>query len=202
MEEQAAFLVFLLVTIFTPGPNTVSSANLAILYGFRRTNRYRIGIFIGFTLVMWLCAFLSSALQAALPSFGRWLRYLGAVYIIYLAISVLKTSYSLEGSEVSELRFPILKGILLQILNVKVIILGLTVYSTYLARQLNSLFALVVSAPVLALVSLSATSLWALGGSTIAGFAARRGIRLVLNGFLSLLLLYSAWKLSGIDLLN
>jgi len=198
MEEQTAFVVFVLITIFTPGPNTVSSANLAILYGFRRTNRYRIGIFLGFTLVMWLCAFLSSAVQAWLPSFGLWLRYLGAAYIVYLALSVLKTSYRLDASGTAEFRYPVVKGMLLQILNVKVIILGLTVYSTYLASRLESAAGLLLSAPVLAAVSLSATSLWALGGSAIAGFADRRSVRLTLNVLLSLLLLYSAWELSGL----
>lgn len=198
MEEQTAFVVFVLVTIFTPGPNTISSANLAILYGFRRTSRYRFGIFIGFTLVMWLCAFLSSAVQSRLPSFGLWLRYLGAAYIVYLAISVLKTSYELDGAETAEFRYPVLKGMLLQILNVKVIILGLAVYSTYLAARLHSALGLLISAPVLAVVSLSATSLWALGGSVISGFAGRRGVRLTLNAVLSLLLLYSAWELSGL----
>jgi cysteine/O-acetylserine efflux protein len=198
MEEQTAFVVFVLVTIFTPGPNTISSANLAILYGFRRTNRYRLGIFIGFTLVMWLCAFLSSAVQTILPSFSLWLRFLGAVYIVYLAIFVLKTSYELDAAENVEFRFPVLKGMLLQILNVKVIILGLTVYSTYLAARLESAAGLLLSALILAAVSLSATSLWALGGSAIAGFAGRRKVRIGLNGLLSLLLLYSAWELSGL----
>jgi cysteine/O-acetylserine efflux protein len=117
---------------------------------------------------------------------------------VYLAIFVLKTSYELDAAENVEFRFPVLKGMLLQILNVKVIILGLTVYSTYLAARLESAAGLLLSALILAAVSLSATSLWALGGSAIAGFAGRRKVRIGLDGLLSLLLLYSAWELSGL----
>ena len=198
MKEVTAFAIFVLVSIFTPGPNTISSANLAILYGFKPTNRYRLGIFLGFTLVMWFCAFFSSLIAYRLPAFSKWLRYIGAAYIVYLAVSVLKISYQLDERDAKEFTHPILKGMFLQILNIKVIILGLTVYSTYLTTRLNSAAALLISAPILAGVSLSATSLWALGGSAIAAFTKQREARLTLNIVLSLLLLYSAWELSGL----
>lgn len=201
MEQQAAFIIFVLVTTFTPGPNNVSSANLAVLYGFRRTNHYRLGIFVGFALLMLLCAFLSNTIMQYFPPAEVYLRYIGAAYIVYLAIGTLKTSYQLDESAAAVPSMPFVKGMLLQLLNPKVLVFGITVYSTYLAARLNAAWMLPLSALLLAFTALCSTSLWALAGSTIGRFAARRPVRLALNGVLSLLLLYSAYQLSGITVL-
>lgn len=200
MEQQAAFVIFVLVTTFTPGPNNVSSANLAVLYGFRRTNHYRLGIFIGFALLMLLCAFLSSTIRQHFPPAEVYLRYVGAAYIVYLAIGTLKTSYQLKDSSSAVPSMPLVKGMLLQLLNPKVLVFGITVYSTYLAARLNTVWMLPLSALLLAATAFCSTSLWALAGSTIGRFASRRPVRLALNGVLSLLLLYSAYQLSGIGI--
>ena len=201
MEQQAAFIIFVLVTTFTPGPNNVSSANLAVLYGFRRTNRYRLGIFTGFALLMPLCAFPSSSIMHYFPPAEVYLRYIGAAYIVYLAIGTLKTSYQLDESEAAAPSMPFVKGMLLQLLNPKVLVFGITVYSTYLAARVNTVWMLPLSALLLACTALCSTSLWALAGSTIGRFAAQRPVRLSLNAVLSLLLLYSAYQLSGLNFL-
>jgi len=55
-----------------------------------------------------------------------------------------------------------------------------------------------ISALLLAATALASVTLWALGGSTIGRFASRRPVRLALNCSLSLLLLFSAYQLSGL----
>lgn len=197
MEEKAAFVIFVLVAMFTPGPNTVSSANYAMLYGFGETQRYRLGIFTGLGLMMLVCAFLSTTVIELLPQLQTYLRYAGAAYISYLALGMLKTSYEISDSGEMTLRYQFTRGMFLQVLNVKVLVLGITIYSTYLARRVDSVFTLLLSALLLAACSLCATSLWAFAGNYIARFAGRRWVRLALNISLSLLLLYSAYRLAG-----
>ena len=198
MEQQAAFFIFVLVTTFTPGPNNISSANLAVLYGFKPTYRYRLGIFAGVALLMLVCAFLSGSVMQYFPAAETYLRYLGAAYIVYLALSILKTSYQIDETGQAVLHMPFLKGILLQLLNPKLLVFGITVYSTYLLGRITEAWMLPLSALLLAATALASVTLWALGGSTIGRFASRRPVRLALNGSLSLLLLFSAYQLSGL----
>ena len=198
MENAAAFLVFVTIAMITPGPNTVSSANYAILYGYKKTHSYRLGIFTGFAAVMMFCAFLAHSIASALPDFAVILRYIGAAYIVYLAWGMLRATYHVEEGRKEHLAYPYLKGALLQILNVKVLVLGISIYSTYLSERITSPVFLPLSAILLAFGSLAATNLWALGGSAIAGFTKHRAVRIGLNLTLSLLLLYSAYQLSGI----
>ncbi|MFP4180200.1 MAG: LysE family translocator [Spirochaetaceae bacterium] len=198
MEDFAAFLVFVTIAMITPGPNTVSSANYAILYGYKKTHSYRLGIFTGFAVVMLLCAFLAHTVASNLPSFAVILRYIGAAYIVYLAWGMLRATYEIEEGKKEQLAYPFLKGSLLQILNVKVLVLGISIYSTYLSERITSPVVLPLSAILLAGGSLAATNLWALAGSAIAGFTKHRAVRIGLNVTLSLLLLYSAYQLSGL----
>lgn len=198
MEQQAAFFIFVLVTTFTPGPNNISSANLAVLYGFKPTHRYRMGIFTGVGLLMLVCAFLSGSVMQYFPAAETYLRYLGAAYIVYLALSILKTSYQIDDTGRAVLHMPFLKGILLQLLNPKLLVFGITVYSTYLLGRISEAWMLPLSALLLAATALISVTLWALGGSAIGRFASRRPVRLALNGSLSLLLLFSAYQLSGL----
>ncbi|MDZ7795456.1 MAG: hypothetical protein U5P10_17710 [Spirochaetia bacterium] len=51
---------------------------------------------------------------------------------------------------------------------------------------------------LLAATALASVTLWALGGGAVGRFASRRPVRLALNGSLSLLLLFSAYQLSGL----
>ncbi|HDQ15069.1 MAG TPA: hypothetical protein ENN41_09685 [Sediminispirochaeta sp.] len=199
MVDFTAFLLFVTIAMVTPGPNTVSSANYAILYGYRATHGYRLGIFGGLAVVMLLCAFLAQGISTALPEFSRLLRYVGAAYILYLAWGMLKTTYRIEEGAAQTLTRPFLRGALLQILNLKVLVLGISIYSTYLSERISSPLVLLLSALLLALGSLAATNLWALGGSAIAGFTSDRRVRIALNISLSLLLVYSAYQLSGVS---
>ncbi len=197
-QQQAAFLIFVMVTTFTPGPNNVSSANLAVLYGFRRTHLYRLGIFAGFALLMLLCALVSERVMQYFPTAEVYLRYFGAAYIVYLALGTLRSSYRLDERSTEVPRMPFVKGMLLQLLNPKVLVYGITVYSTYLIARIKAVWMLPISALILAVLALCSISLWALAGSAIGRFASRRPVRLVLNGVLSLMLLFSAYQLSGL----
>ena len=83
-------------------------------------------------------------------------------------------------------------------LNPKLIIFSLTVYSVFLVPATASLPLLVLSASFLAAVSFCATSMWALFGSAIRTHLRQPRIRQAVNLGLALLLVYAAVELSGI----
>ena len=142
--ELIPLISFVLATTFS-GPNNISSASMGVLYGFRQTLKYLVGIVAGIFLVMLLCAWVSSMLLKFIPTIEPTLRIVGAVYILWLAAGTARASYDFKETGQPPMAFKM--GFLLQALNMqKVIIYGLTLYSTFLAAVANNPFILVVSA--------------------------------------------------------
>ena len=195
--EFIALASFVLITTFTPGPNNISSASMGILYGYTNTLRYLFGITSGFVLMMLLAGLISSTLVQILPAFEDILRIVGAFYILWLAYHTLKASYTFREDQQVLIGFS--KGFFLQLLNPKVIVYGLTLYATFLGQMATTPVILIASALALAGVAFWAISTWTLFGATIRVYMDRVWVRQVLNTALSLLLVYTAVELSGIQ---
>jgi cysteine/O-acetylserine efflux protein len=191
-----AFFSFALVTTFTPGPNNISSASMGVLHGYKSTLKYLLGIATGFFFVMLLCGWISKTLLKVFPSFEPALRFIGAGYILWLAFETLRASYTFQESGQSLMGFA--RGLLLQVLNPKVIVYGLTLYSTFLAPITGNPAYLVLSALLLTAMAFCATSTWALFGWAIRTYLYQPRIRRFVNLGLSLLLVYTAIELSGL----
>ena len=187
---------FVMVTTFTPGPNNISSASMGVLYGYRNTVAYLAGITAGFFFIMLLCAYVSSALLKIMPALEPALRIVGAAYILWLAVGTAKASYTFNNSDQSPLGFK--QGFFLQTVNPKVIVYGLTLYSTFLSSAAGSLTVLTVFALLFASTAFCATSTWALGGAVIKAHLRQQKIRALVNAGLVLLLVYAAVDLSGV----
>ena len=194
--ELIPLISFVLVTTFTPGPNNIASASLGVAHGYRKTVDFLFGISAGFFVVMIACAYLSSTLLTFFPSAEKILRWLGAGYILWLAIGLLHSGHSAPESDNTAVAFT--KGFVLQMFNPKVVIYGLTLYSTFLAPLSNRFGALLLSALLFALTAFLATSTWALFGAAIREKLAQPFFRKILSVFLSMLLIYTAVDLSGI----
>ena len=187
---------FVFITTFTPGPNNISSASMGINFGYRRTFNYLTGITVGFFIVMLACAYLSKALLELLPMAEQYLRWVGSGYIVWLAISILRTDSAMAETNPKSQLF--IKGLVLQLCNPKVAVYGLTLYSTFLAPVSDHSLYLVTSAVIFALTAFLATSTWALFGLTIRARLSNPKFRKAINTLLPLLLLYTALNLSGI----
>lgn len=195
-DKLIPFLSFVIVTTFTPGPNNMSSTSMGIRYGYKNTLNYLWGIGTGFFLVMLICGFLSTTLLRVFPQFEHVLRIIGALYILWIAVTTVRETYNFHEDEKPLMGF--LQGLLLQVLNAKVIIYGMTLYATYLASIMNRPFQLVISSLSLALLAFSSISIWTLFGSVIKTYLGIPKIRIIINVILALLLVYSAVQLSGL----
>lgn len=196
MTDIVALISFVLITTFTPGPNNISSASMGVLHGYKNSLNYLFGITIGFFLMMLLSAWISVSLLMVFPTVEATLRLIGAGYILYLAWGSLKASYYFSTEDVQPMGFT--KGLLLQLLNPKAIIYGLTLFSAFLAPIINNIMVLIIAAILLAFVAFCATSTWALLGTAIKTYLHRPRLKLAINVTLALLLVYTAFELSGL----
>ena len=194
--NYGALLSFVLITTFTPGPNNISSSSMGILYGYQKSLNYLIGIASGFFGIMLLSGIISRTLYALFPSIEAALRIAGALYILWLAYTSLKTSYTFDLEKSPPLGFA--NGVILQAMNPKAWVYGLTLYTTFLASIAGNWGLLIPSAVVLALIAFSAISTWALTGAAIRRFLHHSRIQRFINAVLALLLAYTAVEVSGL----
>jgi cysteine/O-acetylserine efflux protein len=164
-----AFLSYVAVTTFTPGPNNIMSMSNASRYGLKRSMRFTFGVCAGFFLIVGLSIAFTIALFNAIPTIKPYMTVIGAAYILWLAY---KTVTSSPHDEKAAGQSTFVSGMLLQFLNPKAILYGVTAASTFIVPYYHSVPVLVGFAAALALVSLASTSCWALFGSVFERFMA------------------------------
>ncbi|MGA7195143.1 MAG: LysE family transporter [Anaerolineales bacterium] len=184
-----AFITYVVVTTFTPGPNNMMAMSNGLHDGYRKTLRFLAGVFVGFVIVISLCAYLNFALVSFLPKARFWLNLLGTAYMIYLGIHIALT----KSAEQGEIELPLntfKAGMLMQSLNLKLILYGITVFSNFIIPFHRDLPTLTLYSFILAIVGFIATSSWATFGVVFRTIFSRYSK--VINISLGLLLIYSA----------
>lgn len=189
MVNIQAFLIYLIVTTFTPGPNNILSMANAMRYGYRKVHGFLAGVFVGFFLVLLLSAFANLMLVNFIPKAEIWLKILGAVYMIFLAIHIMLTKPAREESDRKGMN-TFRMGFSQQFLNLKSILYGITIYATFIIPSFRQPLILALFALVLALAGYLSVNLWALTGSWLQNLAWR--YQRWINVGMGILLIYSA----------
>jgi cysteine/O-acetylserine efflux protein len=189
-------LSYVLISTFTPGPSNISSASVASLHGYRNTLQYQGGLATAVFLLMFLSGLISSTLLRAFPVLEPVLRVVGAAYILYLAYGILRASYAFADGNARPLGF--VHGVMLNVLNPKLTVYAFTLFSAFLAPLTGNVALLALAALLLAAISFSATSTWALFGTTIKTYLHNPRLKLIVNILLALSLVYAAASLIGV----
>lgn len=125
-------LIYILIGVFTPGPNNIMSSSTSSKIGVLKTLPFMLGVLVGTFIVFYLTGMFNVLLFDNVEVVKKYVGYIGAVYMTYLAFKI-ATSDTLEKPDNSENSkdfletnlFP--KGILLTFVNPKAIVFGLTV---------------------------------------------------------------------------
>ena len=153
-------LIYTVVTAFTPGPNNIVALYAVSQNGWRKGKNVLLGMAGGFLCVMFICALFCYELAKYLPSLTGTLKYVGAAYIVYLAIHVARSSS--DNSDGRQMTF--WKGFLLQFFNVKIILYAITVYTGYVLPYESSLTSLFSHAINLTVIGMAGFITWGLAG--------------------------------------
>lgn len=167
-----SFLLYISVMVFTPGPNNVMSMTLASQFGYIRTLRFILGIAVGFFVLMLLCGYFNLAIFRLIPKIKRTMTILGSLYMLYLAFKIMKTNSKREKRSQDGLN-SFFFGFVLQFLNPKGILFGITVFSSYIAPYYKSSSSIVLFSFILALFGFIAPSCWAVFGALFQKFLSK-----------------------------
>jgi len=192
MPNIPAFLSYVVITTFTPGPNTIMSMTNASRYGFKKSIMFNVGVLFGIFIIMSLCTVFSATLFRLIPSIKPAMTFIGAAYILWLAWKTyirVSPSDPLSGKQTNTFA----SGLLLQFVNPKVILYGITTVSTFIIPYYNSPATLFLFAALLSFVAFVATCTWSLFGSIFQRFLKTNGR--VMRTVMALLLVYCAVSL-------
>ncbi len=180
------FFSYVFLTTFTPGANNIMAMSNAAKNGFHKGLRFCFGVLLGFFIVMFFCALSCSALLDFFPGFDRFMSYIGAVYIIWLAWSLFRPGSSSRKRKGTTF----LSAVFLQFINVKVIMYGITAMSVFLLPYYGKFYELVFWGLALSFVGFLSTCCWALFGAVFEKVFNR--YHKLLNVIMALLLIYTA----------
>ncbi len=184
-----SFLLYVFVTSFTPGPNNIMAMLFANKYGFKKTLRFCFGVGAGFFVIMLLASYFNLLLHNFIPKIEFPMMILGAGYMVYLAIKIV-TSKNSENDDDGGKYNSFLAGMLLQFVNPKGVLYGITVVGTFILPYHTSNVSLLLFSLFLAVVGFMSTSSWSLFGSMFQTFLSK--YRNQFNVVMALLLVYSA----------
>jgi len=153
----ANFLLYCVINAFTPGPGNILALNTVNRYGWKRGKPLFLGIFAGYYVVQIICALFVYGIGAFLPNALRILKYIGAAYIFWLAIHVAIGKPTADGRS-EEASFS--KGFMLQFVNVKIYMFGITALTGYITDYSTALPVLIGFELLIATIGTIATCTW------------------------------------------
>lgn len=190
MFSISGFLSYCFINAFTPGPGNLLALNTMVRYGFKRSRALLSGVFLGYYFVQLSCALMVYFLESYLGSALVYIRYVGAIYIVWLAIHILKSKPSNDRAEQAP---SLLAGFLLQLINVKIYMFGITALIGFVIPFRNSITIIMISSLFIATSGVIATTVWAFFGTMIQGIYDR--YYLPMNIVMAIILLYNAFAM-------
>ena len=95
------FFVYAIINAITPGPGNILALNTVSNYGWKKGKPLFFGIFAGYYIVQILCAVFVFGVSAFLPDVLGVMKYIGAAYILWLAIHIAISKLVIDTTEKS-----------------------------------------------------------------------------------------------------
>ena len=187
--EILSIALFWFVAAYTPGPNNVVASYSGFNFGITKTIPHILGVTLGFTsLVLFLTVGLINVFRL-FPIIQEIIKYLGTLFLLYLAYKISFSKNSSETERVNPVKF--IETFLFQYLNPKGVMVAIIVVSTYV--DLGENYLNYATQVILLALIFSGTSitLWTFIGKFLRKFATNEKFIKYFNYVMSVLLLLS-----------
>ena len=151
------FFIYSVINAFTPGPGNILALNTVTNYGYKKGRPLYWGIFAGYYVVQVICAIFVFGVSTFLPDMLGIMKYIGAAYILWLAVHI---ALSKPTTGTVEKSASFLKGFLLQFVNVKIYLFGITALTGYVTEYSAALWVLLLFEIIIATIGTIATLTW------------------------------------------
>ena len=162
----SAFIVFMVVMYFTPGPNNIMLLSSGLTHGFRRTIPHIAGITFGFAFMVGAVGLGLGTVFLAYPVLQTILKYAGAAYLVYLAVAIARSGPAEPTEANASGPMTFWGAALFQWINAKgwVMVIGtITAYAAIASFPWNIL----IQTGISLVMGAGSTLLWALFGTAL-----------------------------------
>jgi threonine/homoserine/homoserine lactone efflux protein len=188
-----SFLIYCIVATFTPGPANIVILSSVQHSGAKKSMKYVYGATVAFGLLLILSTLLNRVLIEVIPNILIVMQVIGSLYMLYLAYKIFKMG-AMEDQPNPNANFR--SGLLMQLVNPKVLIFTLTVIPSYVMPFYTSSLALTLFVIIITVIGFFAFTTWVVFGTIFRSVLLNH--QKVLNTLMALFLVYSAIMISGI----
>ena len=170
LTPYLGFMIFVVVSIITPGPNNIMTLHSGARYGISRTIPLILGIQLGFALMMAIIAYGSASILSQIENSENILRIICCCFLLYLAwrIATDTPPTFTESSTSGERPIRMLEAALFQWLNPKAWAVALAATGTYSYIFTGKIMSVVGFSGTFLLIGIPSSFMWAGCGSLIA----------------------------------
>lgn len=165
-----SLLLAILLVGYTPGPANLFALHCSMKNGVRKALVMWFGLLTGFTVVAVIAAVVTHEVGAMMGRYVVILKYLGCVYIFYLAWQIYHSSGQTKGTDKT---CSFLSGFIVQLTNAKIILFDLMVYTTFVLPYSHCLIDLLVVTALLELAGPGANLVYIFAGGFLHGLFQR-----------------------------
>lgn len=169
LETLLAYVPYTVVAIFTPGPNNIMVLYSVSTAGWKKGREVIAGIFTGFCILMALAILFCNELAKYIPGLMKYLKYIGAAYILWLAYHVATS----KPGEAHNGPINFRSGFILSISNMKVILNFITIFTVYIIPTGASLGEMFFHGGVIIFLAAVSWLLWGTAGGLLQKFLTR-----------------------------
>jgi threonine/homoserine/homoserine lactone efflux protein len=186
MVDPLPFAAYSFVMSITPGPNNVMLTASGATFGFRRTIPHLLGVSVGFGIELLLVCAGLGAVFTRWPEIQSMLRWVGAIYLLYLGARMLGSGPASATSSARPVTF--FEAAVFQFLNPKAWIMTITAATLFLPHELGVLAAGAYMLLIMVIMNMPCTAVWALFGSSLRRFLERPASRMGFNAAMAVAL--------------
>ena len=187
--EILSIALFWFVAAFTPGPNNVVASYSGFNFGITKTIPLILGVTLGFTSLIFFLTIGLINIFKLFPILQNILKYLGTLFLLYLAYKISFSKSSKEEEKKNPVTF--FDTYFFQFLNPKGVLFGIIIVSTYLELGENYLSYAIQIVLLAFIFSSTSITLWTFIGKFLRKFATNDKFINYFNYAMSLLLLLS-----------
>lgn len=188
-----AFAAYAFVTSITPGPNNTMLLSSGATFGFGPTVPHILGVNLGFSVMVLAVGLGAGGAFVAVPVLHEALRYIGAAYLLYLALRIARSG-GVNGANGRAAPMTFLQAAAFQWVNPKTWIMAIGAITAYTPENGYFLNMLVVTA-LFTLVNGPCVAAWAGFGTLLKRVLDRPALLRAFNVAMALLLVASLYPI-------
>lgn len=158
IQVLLSFISFVFISSITPGPANLTSLATALQFGKKPAFKQWTGLYTGYCIDTFISVLIVYFLGAAFSKYVSYLAIVGVAYMVFLAVKMLRQTYSTDPKDVNPPGF--WRGILVQLTNVKVILTCITSLSSYVLPFYQDFGHVALFAIILPLIGPNCPLLW------------------------------------------